>query len=115
MVYGSNLLSLYFDHCLIFNGVLSSGGQLCFHLQVRGSTQFGGPLRSIISHHPPSKGSTRLGAFPYLKMVAQMASRIHCSIKNQTTDKVQRKKIPSVRMVIGFYSLTRSLANFEYC
>jgi hypothetical protein len=35
-------------------------------------------------------------------MEAQMASRMYCSIKNYTTDKVQRKKIPSARMAIGF-------------
>jgi hypothetical protein len=44
-----------------------------------------------------SKGPIRLGAFVYMKMEAMPASETQQHMKNYMTNKVQRKRAPSVR------------------
>ena len=51
--------------------------------------------RFILTHWAPSKGSTKLDAFLYLKKEAESASETLCYIERETMGKV--KRITSVR------------------
>ena len=46
-----------------------------------------------------SKGSTRLGAFLYLKMEAELASKMYCFIK-KSDDKTPKKEITSAEGIV---------------